>query len=190
MIDLEFVDIEKLDPSILIDVRYATINNFTKEVLYSLPKCFLRRKVAQKLVKVQEKLQVRGLGLKVYDAYRPHSVQKRLWEVFPNPTFVADPALGSKHSLGASVDVTLVDREGNELLMPTPFDDFNEKAYRSCQDLPAEAIVNRHLLEEAMQEQGFLPLPSEWWHFDDEEWDKYPLEDLSLEELKGVCNVL
>lgn len=187
MNESSFVDVAAIDPSIHIDIRYATNNNFTKEVLYSLPKAFLRSSVAQKLILVHKGLQKKGQGLKIYDAYRPSSVQKRLWEVFPNPTFVADPAIGSKHSRGASVDITLVDREGNELMMPTPFDDFTEKAYRSCQDLPEEAIANRTLLEVAMKEQGFLPLPSEWWHFDDKEWDNYPLEDLSLEELQSVC---
>lgn len=183
MSDFEFVDIEKLDQTILVDVRYATKNNFTKEVLYSLPKCFLRKKVAEQLIQVQKKLQERGLGLKVFDAYRPSSVQKKLWKVFPNPQFVANPSIGSKHSRGASVDITLVDREGKELEMPTPFDDFTEKAHRDYPDLPPNVIANRELLETVMQEQGFLPLPSEWWHFDANDWKKYPIVDLSLEEL-------
>ena len=189
MSDFDFVDIEILDPTILIDIRYATTNNFTKEILYSLPKCFLRKKVALKLALVQKKLQKRGLGLKVYDAYRPHAVQKRLWEVFPDPKFVGDPAKGSKHSRGAAVDVTLVDREGNELPMPTPFDEFTQKAYRDFTDLPPAVLANRELLETVMKEEGFIPLPAEWWHFDDIEWDKYPLEDLSLEEIRSACNV-
>ena len=138
---------------------------------------------------MQEKLQKRGLGLKVYDAYRPRFVQKRLWEVFPNPRFVADPTVGSKHSRGASVDVTLVDEEGRELPMPTPFDEFTQKAYRDFTDLPPAVLANRELLETVMKEEGFIPLPAEWWHFDDIEWDKYPLEDLSLEEIRSACNV-
>ncbi len=186
---LDFLDLDRVDETFIVDVRYATTNNFTKKVLYPIPKCFLRREVALKLAEVQKSVRERWLRLKIFDAYRPQSIQWKLWEIMPDPHYVADPSVGSKHNRGASVDLTLVDFEGNELLMPTPFDNFTIKAHRDCMDLPPAAIANRELLEKVMQEQGFLPLPTEWWHFDDEEWDKYPVEDLSLEEIEHICSV-
>lgn len=183
----EFVDVAMVDKSLIIDLRYATKNNFTREVMYSLPKCFIRKKVAAKLVIVQKNLKKRGLGLKIYDAYRPLSVQRKFWEILPDPRFIADPAVGSKHNRGAAVDLTLIDRLGKELPMPTPYDDFTKKAHRNFIDLPQEVLENRQLLEQVMQDQGFLPLPTEWWHFDDEEWESYPVEDLSLEEIDRAC---
>jgi len=106
-----------------------------------------------------------------------------MWELVPDSRYVADPRKGSRHNRGAAVDVTLVDSSGNELLMPTAFDDFTERASRSSPDAPPEALRHRALLEQAMSSEGFLPLPSEWWHFDDPEWQKYPLLDVPFEEL-------
>ncbi len=183
MLDLTFIDLEELDPSIAIDIRYATANNFAGQQVYPIAKCFLRRNVALKLKKVHDALKKQGLGLKVYDGYRPLSVQKIFWELVPDTRYVADPKEGSKHNRGAAVDLTLVDESGEELLMPTEFDDFTIKAHRDCMDLPKEAIQNRELLEKAMAELGFVGYQSEWWHFDDAEWKAYPIEDISLEEL-------
>ena len=183
MKDTDLVLLDRIAPSILIEMRYATVYNFAKRALYPSLCCFLRKKVADKLFSVQAQLNKQGLGLKVYDGYRPHSVQKQLWEICPDPRFVADPKKGSKHSRGAAVDLTLVDRSGQELPIPTPFDTFTPQAHRHCQNLPADVLENRALLERAMEEQGFLPLPTEWWHFDDEEWESYPLVDLSFEAL-------
>ena len=181
--DMEFIDIAKVNPRIVTDIRYATTNNFTGKVLYSSATCFLRKKVAEKLNNVQKNLESRSLGLKIYDGYRPRSVQWIFWEIVPDRRFVADPKIGSKHNRGAAVDVTIVDKNGNELVMPTPFDDFTEKAYSDCVDLPEEAIKNRALLHQVMREGGFIPLPTEWWHFDDSEWETYPLEDIPIEQL-------
>ncbi len=178
-----FIDIEKFDPRIRLDIRYATANNFVSRAVYSMAKCFLREKVAKKLKSVQDVLAVQGLGLKVYDGYRPLSVQKLFWEILPDERYVGNPKYGSKHNRGAAVDLTLVDLHGKELLMPTDFDDFSEKAHLNCRDLPEEAIRNRDLLQKVMSENGFLGTDTEWWHFDDVEWTNYPIEDLSLEEL-------
>jgi D-alanyl-D-alanine dipeptidase len=184
---LDFVDLSEFDPTIVLDIRYATTNNFTGIVLYSSSKCFLREKVAQKLQCIHKKLGKTGLGIKIYDAYRPLSVQRKLFEIYPDTNYVAHPDRGSKHNRGAALDVTLVDEQGEELLMPTPFDTFDKKSHRECYDLPQEAIANRQLLEDAMQEYNFSPHPREWWHFDDEEWEHYPIEDLSFEELEKLC---
>ncbi len=185
--EADLVDIQALDPTIIVELKYATDDNFAGQRVYPADsKAYLRLEVAEKLVRVQEKLQEIGLGLKVFDAYRPHAVQYKFWELVPDPRYVADPALGSNHNRGAAVDVTLVDSEGNELLMPTGFDDFTEKAHRDYYDLPEEAIKNRELLEEYMTAEGFVPLPTEWWHFDDEYVCDYPVLDIPLDEVKSV----
>jgi D-alanyl-D-alanine dipeptidase len=179
---MEFVDLEKICPNILCDIRYATTNNFTGKVLYSQAKCYLRFKVAEKLVKIQERLEKEGLGLKVWDGYRPLSVQKIFWNLLPDDRYVANPAIGSRHNRGAAVDLTLVNKKGEELPMPTPFDSFVVEAHRNCMNLSPELIENRDLLEKAMGEEGFIGLPTEWWHFDDAEWSLYPVVDIPLEQ--------
>lgn len=183
MCDLTFVNMATHDPRIVVDVRYATTNNFTGKAVYSHPICFLRKTVAEKLKNIQTRLERMSLGLKIYDGYRPQAVQFIFWNLVSDRRFIADPVVGSKHSRGAAVDVTLIDHKGRELVMPTSFDDFTEKAFSDCLELPVEAIHNRTLLHQLMQEGGFLILPTEWWHFDDCDWQKYPLEDISFAEL-------
>lgn len=181
--DLELVDIQKINPRIRLDVRYATTDNFTGKKVYSSPKCFLRRPVAEKLNAVQEVFERYGLGIKVFDAYRPLSVQKIFWEICPNPLYVADPAEGSRHNRGASVDLTLVDGGGCELPMPSDFDDFSEKAHRNRKEHSKEALTNSMLLEKVMVDYGFTPYEFEWWHFDYSDWKDFPIEDIPIETL-------
>ncbi|HSX26797.1 MAG TPA: M15 family metallopeptidase [Chlamydiales bacterium] len=176
----DLIELKKLHPKIVLEILYATKNNFTGKVVYPSARCFLREKTAERLVKVQRRLEKRGLGLKIWDGYRPLSVQKIFWEICPNPKFVADPAIGSRHNRGAAVDLTLVDREGRELEMPTGFDDFSERADRSYR---GKGRKNRELLEEAMGAEGFLMYQEEWWHFDDPEWEGYEILDVSFDEL-------
>lgn len=173
-----------MHPRILLDIRYATDHNFMKKKLYSTPRCFLRKSVADKLARIQDDLEKKGLGLKIFDGYRPLSVQKMLWELLPDPRYVADPQKGSCHNRGAAVDLTLVDEKGNPLEMPTDYDDFTFRAHRDCLDLPEQVIKNRDALQEIMLKEGFIPLATEWWHFDDENWQHFPLEDRSFEELE------
>jgi zinc D-Ala-D-Ala dipeptidase len=182
--DSDLVDVQSINPRILIDIRYATPNNFVGRPIYSRAKCFLRRKVALKLDVIQKQLEKIGLGLKLWDGYRPFSVQKILWNILPDERYVASPFKGSRHNRGAAIDLTLVDKEGKELRMPTDFDNFSSKAHRDYERLPKDVIYNRMLLENIMREHGFVPLPTEWWHFDDVEGEKYPIEDRSLEELE------
>ncbi|HTL89683.1 MAG TPA: M15 family metallopeptidase [Leptolyngbya sp.] len=172
------VDIRSINPRIALDIRYATANNFVKQQLYPSARCILRASVAQQLSQVQTQLETRGLGLKVYDCYRPLSVQRRLWQILPDPRYVADPAYGSRHNRGAAVDVTLVDRNGKELAMPTEFDDFTERAGRSYQNLSACILKNRQTLEDAMVKAGFIPLSTEWWHFDGKGWQNFSVRDV------------
>jgi zinc D-Ala-D-Ala dipeptidase len=168
-----------------LDMRYASHNNFTRHRLYWEGRCFLREETANKLLAADEDLRSSGLALKVYDCYRPLSVQRRMWSIVPDERYVANPETGSRHNRGAAVDVTLVDlASGTELWMPTPHDEFTERAHRNYPNLPAEPIANRKKLEEVMTRHGFIGLPTEWWHFDDADWHKYDLLDIDLRELK------
>jgi len=164
------------------DVRYATTNNFMHVKLYPVSKVFLRRPAAIALHEVERELAREGLGLKIFDGYRPYRVTVRMWKPIRNPDFVADPAKGSRHNRGAAVDLTLIDlRTGHELPMPTGYDDFTPRARQDFNDLPHEELVNRARLREAMKSHGFDPLPSEWWHFDFRGWERFELLDLPLE---------
>lgn len=178
-----FVEVVSVDSSIVIDLRYATPNNFTGQVLYDTPHCFLRKSVAERLSRVQKKLEQKGLGLKIWDGYRPLSVQKKMWALVPDSRYVANPKHGSRHNRGAAVDVTLVDSTGHELHMPTGFDDFTIKAHRNWTGGDTLAMHNRQILEDAMTSEGFIPLSTEWWHFDAPNWKDYPIENISIKEL-------
>ncbi len=184
--DMELVDLEEYIDGLLLDIRYATPDNFTGEVVYTRPMAFLRRPVAEALKKVQDSLAHHGLGLLVFDAYRPYAATVRFFEVYPDPDFVADPQFGSRHNRGCAVDVTLTELStGNEIPMPTDFDEFTERAHPEYMDLPAEVIANRSFLFEVMAHFGFTHYPTEWWHFDYNGWEDYPLMDLSFEQLLG-----
>lgn len=174
------IDIGSVNKNIKLDIRYATTNNFLKRKLYKDARCILRAGVAQKLAQVQEDLQKRGLGLKVYDCYRPLSVTKQMWEALPDGRYVANPVRGSRHNRGAAVDLTLVDSKGKELEMPTGFDDFSERAWRTYagKDVSEKARKNSKILEDVMVKYGFVSLPTEWWHFDVKGWEGFSLLDV------------
>jgi D-alanyl-D-alanine dipeptidase len=181
--DKRLVDVASL--GIPLDIRYATANNFMKTPLYPVAKAYLRAPAARALADVQRELATRGLGLKVFDAYRPYRVTEAMWEPIKNPDYVADPAKGSRHNRGAAVDLTLIDlRTGAELPMPTPYDDFTSRASHGFTDLPADALANRALLRDVMTRHGFDLLPSEWWHYDFARWERFELMDVGLEELR------
>lgn len=174
----------RINSRILLDIKYATADNFLGKPLYSQAKAYLRKSVAQKLNRVQQALEKQGLGLKIWDAYRPLSVQYKLWELVPDERYVADPQKGSAHNRGAAVDVTLVDAQGHELAMPTAFDDFTERAHLDYIDLPFEVRAHRALLMDAMRAQGFEPLKTEWWHYNDSDAESFELLSTSFEELE------
>ncbi len=174
------VNVAEVVPGIVIDLRYATENNFTGEQLYPEAICLLRAGAAERLARVQERLASRGLGLKIFDGYRPLSVQKKMWELVPDPRYVADPKDGSRHNRGCAVDVTLVDSAGNELEMPTGYDDFSEAAHLDYQGGTPASRRNRNLLRQAMESEGFVALDTEWWHFDAPDWQEHPIVDMPL----------
>lgn len=177
----DLIDIQQINPRIVLDIRYATPNNFTHRRLYSQPRCLLRTAVAQRLARVQVELEAQGLGLKVYDCYRPLSVQKELWKLIPDDRYVANPAQGSRHNRGSAVDLTLVDRYGKELEMPTPFDEFSDRAHIDYPHMTPTARKNMQRLQAVMQKHGFTTIPSEWWHFDAKEWNQYSVLDIPLD---------
>lgn len=177
------VDLKKAVPGIVIDLRYATARNFFKTRFYPPDaRAMLRPATAAKLAKVQADLKKRGVGLKIWDAYRPLSVQRAMWKVLPDANFVADPARGGRHNRAAAVDVTLVGADGRELAMPTPQDEFSEKAAARFKFVSPEIHANRKLLQDAMTKHGFAIYESEWWHFDDADWRTYPALDLPVAE--------
>lgn len=173
--DEDFVRVKTYLPDLVVDLRYSTENNFTNQKIYDFSDVWLRYGTVKKLISVQEELGERGLYLKLWDGFRPTSAQFKLWEVCPDPTYVANPNKGfSSHSRGNTVDITLVDAEGTELIMPTEFDAFSTLADRDYSDCDAEAAANAMLLEETMKKQGFKPYYGEWWHFSDTQ--SYPVE--------------
>ncbi|MCH7814205.1 MAG: C39 family peptidase, partial [Planctomycetes bacterium] len=178
--DEPLVDLTTIDPRIVIDIPYASDDNFTKQRLYPVARCLLRRSVARRLSAVQDRLVRQGLGLKVFDGYRPLSVQRKMWAIVPDSRYVADPAKGSRHNRGAAVDATLVDATGRELEMPTGYDDFTPAAHRDYTGGSELSRRNRGLLEAAMTAEGFTGIATEWWHFDAPGWDRYPLADVPL----------
>jgi D-alanyl-D-alanine dipeptidase len=179
----DLVDVKEVNPRIIVDMKYATENNFTKKKLYDSNTCFLKRSTAIKLNAVQMELERMNLGLKVWDCYRPLAVQRTLWQILPDERYVANPEKGSRHNRASSVDVTLVDTQGKELSMPTGFDDFSPKAHHHFQDLPNQVIKNRELLKGLMEKAGFIPLPEEWWHYDDKKWKKFEILDIPFRDL-------
>ncbi|MCF8366274.1 MAG: M15 family metallopeptidase [Bacteroidales bacterium] len=181
----QMVDLKELIPGIVLDIRYATKNNFTGNRIYLLEKAYLRLPAAKALKRIEAKLNKQGLGLKIFDAYRPYAATVKFYEVYPDTNFVAAPWKGSKHNRGCAVDLTIIDlKTGKELPMPTPFDDFTEKAAHSYTDLPKNIINNRKLLRDIMTQNGFTSIPNEWWHYDFVGWENYELLDISFSDLK------
>ena len=180
--EMRLVDLATL--GIPLDIRYATPDNFMKRTLYPSANAYLRAPAARALAEVQRELAARGVGIKVFDAYRPYAVTVAMWEPIQNPDYVADPRKGSRHNRGAAVDLTLIDlKSGAELPMPTGYDDFTPRAAHDFNDLPPDVLANRALLRNVMTKHGFDPLPSEWWHFDFRGWERFDLLDVRFEEL-------
>ncbi len=173
--DTDFVRVTDYIPNVQTELKYSTADNFTGQVVYEFRDVFLRYGTVRRLMAVAEELAGQGLFLKIWDGFRPVSAQFKLWEICPDDTYVANPNLGySNHSRGFAVDLTLVDRDGRELEMPTAFDDFSAKAdrdYTDCSDLQR---ANAQLLESVMEDHGFQGYWGEWWHFNDT--TKYDVE--------------
>lgn len=172
------VPLESLSKDFIIDLRYATANNFTGERIYPINICVIRKETALKLINANNLLLKQGYRIKIWDAYRPFSVQKIFWDVVkgtPNEKYVADPNKnGSRHNSGAAVDVTLVDMNGKEVIMPSKFDEFSKKAWRNNANMSKEARKHLEILTKAMKQSGFNTINSEWWHYEDSNYKNYP----------------
>lgn len=174
--DDDFVEIKTYIPDIVLELKYAGTDNFTGQKIYDFTEAYLRYGTVKKLMQVQDELREKGLFLKIWDAFRPVSAQFTLWEVYPDATYVANPNTGfSSHSRGNTVDVTIVDGNGQEIVMPTGFDDFSKLADRDYRDCSKEAAEHALLLEDTMIKYGFRAYSGEWWHFTDV--DTYPVEE-------------
>jgi D-alanyl-D-alanine dipeptidase len=175
----DLVDVSAVIPDAVLDLRYATANNFTGAVLYPKAVCKLRRAVAARLAKAADALRAQGRRLLLWDCYRPSSIQERFWKLVPDPRYVANPKTGSRHSRGAAVDLALADADGRPLAMPTKFDVFAEAAHRP-RALAGPRGAEARRLEEAMLGAGFTGMPTEWWHFDAPEAAGYALSNEPL----------
>ncbi len=178
----DLVDLARFDPRLRFDIRYATPANFMGRVLYPVARAVVQRPVAKALSRVQTRAEATGHGLLIFDAYRPWRITRAMWEATPpeKREFVANPATGSRHNRGCSIDLSL-HRDGVEVTMPSPYDDFTPAAYRSNTAAPPAALLASRILEEWMVAEGFVPLANEWWHYDWAEWRRYPIMDVPLE---------
>jgi D-alanyl-D-alanine dipeptidase len=180
----KLVEIKKYIPGIQLDIRYATTNNFTHHILYKQAKAYTRLPVALALQQVEAALKRKGLGLKIYDGYRPYSVTVKFYEIAHDTNFVADPRKGSRHNRGCAIDLSLIDlKTGKELDMPTGFDSFSKRAAEDYTGLPKREYENRELLKSVMKAHGFTVYRTEWWHYDFNGWENYELLDVPFSAL-------
>ncbi|WP_131538278.1 M15 family metallopeptidase [Pedobacter nototheniae] len=180
----ELIEIKKAIPNIKLDIRYATTNNFMKQVMYKQARAFARKPVVESLKRIQADLNKKGYGLKIFDGYRPYTITVAFYKKASDKNFVANPNKGSKHNRGCAVDLTLINlKTGKEIAMPTPYDSFAAAAAANYENVSAELKKNRNFLINAMQKHGFKVLPNEWWHFDFNGWQNYDLMDIPFEKL-------
>jgi CubicO group peptidase (beta-lactamase class C family)/D-alanyl-D-alanine dipeptidase len=184
----ELVELTSLDPTIKLDIRYATTNNFLGVPIYLQPRAFMQRPAAEALVRANNELKSLGFGLLVYDAYRPWFVTKLFWEATPMNLriFVADPKDGSRHNRGCAVDLTLYDLgTGRPVKMTGVYDEMSERSYAKYYGGTSLERWHRDLLRQIMERQGFAVYLFEWWHFDYQEWIKYPLLNRAFDQLSS-----
>jgi D-alanyl-D-alanine dipeptidase len=177
--DPKLMDATEVVKDLVVDLRYATEDNFLKRKVYpDEARCLLRPESAERLKKAADVLRAKGYRLKVYDCYRPRAVQWEMWKILPKPGYVADPRFGSNHNRGGAVDLTLVTLEGQEVEMPTAFDSFTEAAHHGYKGGTEASRKHREILREAMEGAGFKRNPMEWWHYDLPNAKKFPVLDV------------
>lgn len=185
----QMTELKSVIPNIVYDLRYASDRNFMRRNMYPSRTnyTFLRLPVAKALAEVQKELNEKGMGLKIYDAYRPYAVTEKFWELVLDEKYVADPKKGSGHNRGIAVDLTIVyTHNGKELQMPTYFDNFSDTAHHSFMNLPFDALQNRKLLRDVMEKHGFKMFDTEWWHYswpDDKNY--FDVLDIPFADLKN-----
>ncbi len=179
----DFVRLEDLSSDFVYELKYATPDNFLKQAVYDCGECYLRKSTAEALVKANKDFIQLGYRIKLFDCYRPLSVQKKMWKILPGTHYVANPAKGSKHNRGAAVDLTLVDAQGKELNMGTPFDFFGKEAHHTYNEHSKEVLENRKLLKETLDKYNFKSIYSEWWHY-----EYRPEMQSKVENFEWQCN--
>ncbi len=183
--DNELVNLAEFIPGIVLEIGYATANNFTGKKIYTLARAYARKPVAEALKKIQADLQKQGLALKIFDGYRPYSATVLFYETYHDTTYVASPYKGSRHNRGCALDLTLIDsKTGKELPMPTEWDSFKKEAWPTTPVADPAIRKNRKTLIDTMEKHGFKVNASEWWHFDFIGWQKYAVMDIDFEELE------
>ena len=184
----QMLDIKKLIPTIILDLRYATTNNFMHKKLYpSITTTYLRLPAAKALQHVQSELHELELGLKIFDAYRPYSVTEKMWKPIRDERYVADPKKGSGHNRGIAVDLTLINLNSEEELpMGTGFDNFSDTAHQTFTALPVQIVHNRNLLKNIMEKYGFKFFETEWWHYSLPDAKDFEILDISFKKLKKI----
>ena len=183
----ELVELKKLDPTIRLDIRYATSNNFLGRPVYQEARAFLQRPAAEALVRANKALRKKGYGLLIFDGYRPWSVTKVFWDATPDDKkiFVADPSQGSKHNRGCAADLTMFDlKTGKPVSMPGEYDEMSDRSHINYTGGTAESRALRDLLRAAMEAEGFAVYEPEWWHYDYKDWKEYPILNVSFREIK------
>jgi D-alanyl-D-alanine dipeptidase len=182
----DLVELVKLDPTIKLDIRYATDNNFLRTPVYTQARAFLQRPAAEALLRAHRELKSRGYGLIIHDGYRPWYVTKIFWDATPRDKkiFVANPTEGSRHNRGCAVDLSLYDlKSGKEVQMPSGYDEMTDRAYANYAGGTANERALRTLLRQMMEKQNFRVNPTEWWHFDYKDWKQYPILNVTFEDL-------
>lgn len=182
--DQQLIELKTQIPDIVLDIRYATRNNFMKQVMYPQPRAFARKPVVIQLQKIQQELRKKGLGLKIYDAYRPYAITVAFYKKASDKNFVANPSKGSRHNRGCALDLSIIDlRTRKEIPMPTAYDSFAPEAAADYAQLPQKVKANRDFLIRTMQNHGFRVLKNEWWHYDFKGWQNYELMDIAFKDL-------
>ena len=180
-------DVKEVIPSVILDLRYAGTNNFMQQKLYpAISTTYLRKTAADALAIIQNQLKEMGLGLKIFDGYRPYSVTEKMWEPVQDDRYAANPKIGSGHNRGVAVDLTLVyAATGEELSMGTGVDNFSDTAHHAFTHLPEDVLQNRLLLKKMMEQQGFKALDTEWWHYSLPNAKDFELLDIDFKKLKS-----
>ena len=185
----ELVELIKLDPTIKLDIRYATSNNFLGRPVYTEARAFLQKPAAEALVRANKSLRKKGYGLIIHDGYRPWSVTKIFWDATPDDKkqFVADPSQGSRHNRGCAVDLSLYDLNiGKEVVMPSEYDEMSDRSHINYTGGSEDQRRLRDLLRSAMESEGFAVYEPEWWHYDYKDWKEYPILNISFSEAGAI----